>query len=308
MRIHFAGAFSGTDPIILMFATPGTYSFDKTAYPDHNTYEVMAIGAGGGNGGGLAGQDPSNADWQVINFGGAGGGGGSHRLQGLLEILDDTTQVVVGAAGANGTDGGAVPGNSTDGQDGGYSSFGDFIKASGGKGGKRSQTLSSEENMWADGGEGGIGGSITAGGGAAGGICGLNDDPEKSPAGQSTPGVNGANGGLYLLDIYTVNTGWIGAGGGGGAPGWIRHDTVAGTWERQIPLPTNGGRGSYNMDELVSAPYGSPRNYKPEAAPESYLVLPGIGGGARVTPFNKSNKTYGDSQKNGIVIIRLTAE
>lgn len=302
MRIHLAGSFLGLEPVFLIFTAPGTYSFDKTLYPDHTIYDIMVIGGGGGRGGGLEGQDPNYSNWNNFNYGGSGGGGGSHRLQGLLEILGDTTQVIVGAAGSDGTDGGSNPANATDGGDGEASSFGGFVIATGGKGGKRAQSLSWDDNMLADGGDGGIGGiGSPAGGGGVGGICGLNDDPENP--GLSAPGTDGGDGRLYL----TTN-GIIGEGGGGGAGGSIRHDTNAGTWTREMPYSTYGGRGSYNSDEAIYAPQGVPEYVTPTGAPLALRGKPGLGGGARITPFNKSNTVYGSARTSGVVVIRLAAE
>lgn len=303
MRIHFAGSFSGLAPTIIMFTSPGTYSFDKTLYPDYAFYDVMVVGAGGGSGGGLEGPDPDHVNWNVINFGGAGGGGGSHRLQGLLEHLANSTEIIVGAAGANGTDGEDVPDNATDGEDGEASSFGDFVKASGGKGGRHSYTLSYNENQIADGGDGGIGNSATAGGGGKGGICGLNNDPENVEPLTHVAGTNGESGSLVA-----GSNGMIGGGGGGGAGGSVRYDTDTQAWQLQPPYPTIGGRGSYNPDETVFSPGGYPEYFTPPGSTKPFKAKPGKGGGARVTPLNKSNATYGDSRRDGIVIVRLTAE
>lgn len=299
MRIHLAGPFLGLDPILLMFTSPGTFSFDKTLYPDHTFYDVMVIGSGGGNGGGLLGDDPDHPGTDTVVFGGAGGGGGSHRLQGLLEILGDTTDIIVGAAGADGTDGADVPADSTDGEDGEYSSFGDFIIASGGKGGLRAQTLSADENLGANGGDGGIGRQgFPAGGGGLGGTCGINDPPHVP----ENIGENGQNGKLFL-----VSGAMVGEGGGGGAGGAVAI-AEPDVWLARRPFATDGGRGSYNTDELVFSPYGLHGFYTPAGSPTSFRVKPGRAGGARVTPFNRSNTTYGDSRRNGVVVIRLTAE
>lgn len=304
MRIRFGGSFKGFDPIILIFTTPGSYTFKKLLYPDHTNYDVMVIGAGGGVGGGLQGIDPADSNNDVFNYGGAGGGGGSHRVKGLLEFLDDETDIVVGALGANGDDGADVPADSTDGDGGGYSMFGDSIAvASGGAGGKRSQSLSSEENPLADGGESGIGGyGTSAGGGVLGGICAMNDDPENVTPGSHKDGENGQDGSLFLLSNSLV-----GQGGGGGAGGTIHHLLTEDVWHLTL-LPTNGGRGSYNLDGGVYSPYGPTQVVTPSGAPSAIRAKAGRGGGARVTPFNKSNATYGDSGKNGVVVIRLTAE
>ena len=338
MRIQFGGSFKGSsvsseggtfkifEPINILYTTPGDYTFDKTLYPDHTNYDIIVIAGGGGYGGAVHAVDPENSDYDMFVYGGAGGGGGFHRLSGLLELLDDTTDLTVGAAGANGTST-TDPDTATDGSDGEASSFGDIVIASPGLGGKHPVSVSSAENAYADGGEGGMGGiseavdylgTLFAGG--FGGICALNDDPEDP--GHAKIGESGQNGKLvtgpvevgtvtdYIGVVHTgvfTKKGLVGQGGGGGAGGAVRHDTALSSWFLKFN-PTNGGRGSYNLDEAVYSPYGPPLGVTPTGAPSPFLAKAGRGGGARITPFNKSNATYGDSPKNGVVIIRLTAE
>lgn len=302
MRISFAGPLFKLDPVVVRFNVPGTYDFDKTLYPGFTNFELIVIGGGGGHGGGLQGTDPSNEDWDVINFGGQGGGGGSHRIKGLLESLDDVTSVIVGAAGANGDDGGDDPDASTPGEDGEASYFGDSgIMAAGGGGGYPSKTLSYIENQLADGGKGGLGGTDSPGTGAAGGICGLNNDPEFTEENHHTPGTPGEDGGITL-----VSGGTIGSGGGGGAGGSLRHDETG--WHIQPPIPTRGGKGSWSLDEDITAPGGGPEVYLSEDD-DSINAKPGKAGGARITPIDGSRiVSYGDSEKDGLVAIRLTVE
>jgi hypothetical protein len=134
-------------------------------------------------------------------FGGAGGGGGLHVVSGLLEDLDDVTEVVIGMFGTDAPPGHihsnglwtpsppiiAAPTSDYSwyvrssvspqifsppgyGGDGGASSFGDVAVASGGKGGHpATQWLSGALYLDGAGGEGGLGGRSAAGGGGAGG-------------------------------------------------------------------------------------------------------------------------------------------
>ena len=80
----------------------------------------------------------------VRNYGGAGGGGGFHRVQGLLSALPEYMPSCCWSGGALGTEHASNPALTTNGGDGGVSSFNATIcRASGGKGGKRAQT-----NVW----------------------------------------------------------------------------------------------------------------------------------------------------------------
>jgi hypothetical protein len=292
MRIKFSGVIAKLEPIVLMYTSPGADSFDKTVYPDHTNYEIMVIGGGGGEGGRLHGDDPDNS-WETYAFGGQGGGGGSHRMRGLLEFLDDSTDIVVGDAGAAGTD--AEDSGSTDGSDGEYSSFGDFLLASGGLGGLRAATLSADDSQAANGGDGGIGGTTTAGGGGAGGICGIPLD------GYSPSGIPAETGPLV---IYPKEA--IGRGGGGGAGG-ASADKGSG-FEIRDPKAQRGGDGSYNSDELYFAPGTRREKHTPFAIARPFYARAGRGGGARATPLNKSMLSYGSSGIPGAVIILLTVE
>jgi hypothetical protein len=294
MRIKFSGPISRLEPILLTYSSPGTYSLDKTLYPDHTIYDIIVIGGGGGTGGTVHGNDPDNG-WETYAFGGSGGGGGLHRMRGLTEFLDDSTALTVGAAGANGDDAEDDPDAATDGSDGGFSVFGDFIYASGGLGGFHPVTLSANENQVSNGHSGGFGGRTTAGGGALGGTAGVLTMIDLL---LGTPGRTGK---LFIRaqDI-------IGQGGGGGAGGAIA--LQSGDWKTRIPEATAGGRGSYDNDELVYAP-GTPREKQtPIAVDKPYYAKAGRAGGARATPLNKSMISYGNSGAPGAVIILLSTE
>lgn len=308
MRIHLKGSFVTTDPIVIPFVIPGTYTFDPSDYPDHVFYDVIAIGAGGGHGGGMAGEDPSVSGNMVTAFGGAGGGGGFHRRQGLLEILGGGVTVLVGEVGDDGADGDdTTPGD--DGGDGGPSKFGDFVLATGGKGGKGAQSIDSTEDRLSHGGQGGIGGTedLTAGGGALGGLCGLaSGTPDEMI---SSPGQDGkliSSGRFYIpdTDTYTLK-GLVGKGGGGGPGG--AYFVNGSDYERQSPYAERGGKGAYNSDEAVFDPGSGPVIYAPTPG-VNLKVKPGRGGGARVTPFNNTTAVYGGSGRNGAIFIRLTVE
>jgi hypothetical protein len=294
MRIKFSGPIARLEPILLTYSSPGTFSLDKTLYPNHTIYDIIVIGGGGGKGGTVHGNDPDNG-WETYAFGGEGGGGGFHRMRGLTEFLDDSTALTVGDAGADGVDAEDDPTAATDGSDGGFSSFGDFIVASGGKGGYHPETLSANENQVANGNSGGFGARSTAGGGALGGTDGVLTMIDL------LDGFPGRTGKLFLRanDI-------IGQGGGGGAGGAIALQD--GDWMIRVPKATAGGRGSYDNDELVFAP-GTPREKQtPIAVNKPYYAKAGRAGGARATPLNKSMISYGNSGAPGAVVILLSTE
>ncbi len=308
MRLGFAGPIVRVDPIVIVFTADTT--FDKTAYPDYTNYDVIAIGGGGGRGGGYHGGDSIYPeDTTIRTIGGEGGGGGFHRLRGLLEVLDDSISITVGGGGSAGTDVTSDPaGSTTDGGDGGTSWFSDFCVASGGKGGKRATTDSIDTNLYADGGDGGLGGQSVAGFGAKGGVAGFVYDPDTFGHTAGKPGGDG----IFTIGPYefepgysTVN-GYIGAGGGGGAGGIGKVISPSTTWEATFPLPTAGGKGSYDSDQAIFGPGGDPKLYTASGNP--IKIVPGFAGGARISLLNRSNKVYGNSGQPGVVALRLTKE
>lgn len=209
------------------------------------------------------------------------------------------------------------------GEDGGYSSFGDVGKASGGEGGAAGKIWNGSEFVISgDGGDGGIGGQIEAGGGGTGSVA---------------EGVNGSDG------IWHPETG-IGSGGGGGKGGLpstlgpYRGDFIPRTVITH--LATAGGQGSYSFGD--TSVYGQrqfrqPWTYmkpipgtwsilQPTATnkPPSYgnypngtvtytpvtvsneLVVPGGGGGARPTKNLKAGSRASGYSPDGVVVVRLT--
>jgi len=293
MRLELAGSLIHPDPLILKFDS--NQNFDTQKYIDlgYTHFDVICIGGGGGMGGGI---DTANTGTLVRNYGGAGGGGGFHRVRGLLSALPSSCPVVVGAGGALGTEHTSDPANTTDGGDGGVSSFnGTTCRASGGKGGKRAQSNSLTVSTQAHGGEGGLGNRTVAGGGAAGGLAGT-----PSAGGPGTPGTPGADG-TYNTVVHN-----IGQGGGGGAGGVGKYGGTT------CNAATSGGRGSYNPgDTSVYGPGDTPGN---DASSGAQNVVPGGASGAKASPLNKLPYIYGQSKGErlagdpGVVVIRLTAE
>lgn len=281
MRLELAGSLVRPDPIVIEFSED--QDFDTAQFIDmgYTHFDVICIGAGGGEGGGI---DTNNTGTTIRSYGGAGGGGGFHRVRGLLSALPSTCPVVVGEAGAPGVDDVSNPANTTDGEDGGFSSFNDLTcRASGGEGGKRVQTNSTSDNTLANGGDGGIGNRIIAGGGAQGGISGT-----PSPTGPGTPGTNGVDGTFFQN---------IGKGGGGGAGGVGLYDDTT------CCSATAGGRGAYNPgDTSVYGPGAAPTD-DPDSGASS--IQPGVASGAKASPLNGLPTLYGRSGGNGRVIVRV---
>jgi hypothetical protein len=280
MRLELAGSITHVASTILSFESDD--SFDVAAYLDlgYTHFDVICIGGGGGRGGGV---DTQNTGTLIRNYGGEGGGGGYHRVQGLLEGLPNTCPIVIGVAGIPGTNQASNQDLTTDGGDGGYSTFnGTTCQASGGKGGKRAQSNSATVATVANGGAGGIGNRTTAGGGAVGGICGL---PGADPS-TSTDGADGPIGN---------NVGW---GGGGGAGGIAAYNGTS------YLEATAGGRGSYNPDDVIVAGDGEDPQQDPGTGVDS--IKPGRGGGANASPLNGLPYNYGEAGTPGIVVIRLS--
>lgn len=292
MRFELAGSLSHLAPLVIRYDANANFSPPTYTAQGYVYFDVICIGGGGGMGGGI---DTGNLGTLIRSYGGAGGGGGLHRVQGLLSALPAACPVIVGAGGILGTEDISDPNLTTDGGDGGYSSFNvTTCFASGGKGGLKVLSNSPTVGTGADGGAGGIGGRTLAGGGAAGGTAGIPADPGPGTAG--TAGSNGEWDGV------------IGSGAGGGAGGVGKYGSGGNT----LNLATAGGGGSYNMGDLsVYAPGGSP---SADLLPGSATIMPGYAGGAKASPVNGLPYVFGSSKglrlnsDPGVVIIRLTAE
>jgi hypothetical protein len=290
MRLELAGSLIRPEPVIIRFDSNQT--FDTVTYLNlgYTHFDIICIGGGGGMGGGI---DTANVGTLIRSYGGAGGGGGFHRVRGLLSALPDTCSVVVGAGGAVGTEHASNPALTTNGGNGGVSSFNNITcRASGGEGGKRVQSNSVTVSTQANGGDGGLGNRVIAGGGGAGGLAGT-----PSTTGPGIPGTAGADGTFFNN---------IGKGGGGGAGGVGKYGGAT------LNAATAGGRGSYNPgDTSVYGPAGIPSNGPVTGAVN---VVPGGASGAKASPINGLPTIFGRSKGGllpgdpGVVILRLTAE
>jgi hypothetical protein len=291
MRFELAGSLSHPTPLILNLT--GDQYFYPAEYIDkgYTNFDVICIGGAGGMGGGI---DTANTGTLIRSYGGAGGGGGLHRVQGLLSALPASCPVVVGAGGSLGTEHVSDPAQTTDGGNGGYSSFNaTTCRASGGMGGKRVRSNSFTVTTQAHGGVGGIGGTTVVGGGGIGGVAGT-----PSSVGPGTPGTSGVDG---------TWDGVIGSGGGGGAGGVGKYGGTGTTCN----AATAGGRGSYNTGDLyVYGPGGLPDT---DGGSGSLIVVPGSASGAKTAPVSGLPNVYGQSKSArvvsgpGIVAIRLTS-
>lgn len=291
MRLELSGSMNRPDPLVLKLSNAIPFLPEQYIDMGYSNFDVVCIGGGGGIGGGI---NTANTGTLVRNYGGAGGGGGLHRVQGLLDALPASCPVVVGTGGAQGAEHGSDPLLTTDGSDGGYSSFNDTTcRASGGKGGKRSQSNSLTVTTQAHGGQGGVGNSVVAGGGATGGTSGT-----PTATGPGTPGTAGSDG---------TWDGVIGQGGGGGAGGVGKYGggitAVAGT---------AGGRGSHNPSDL--SVYGPGADPSTDPNTGALQIVPGGASGAKASPVNGLPFVYGKSLGKlsagdpGAVFIRLTSE
>jgi hypothetical protein len=283
MRLELSGSIIRAEPRVKHLNT----GFIPAVWLDlgYTNFDVICIGGGGGRGGGI---DTANTGTKIRNYGGEGGGGGYQRVQGLLSALPSFCPVVVGDAGALGTEHVSNATLTTDGEDGGYSTFNDDLcQASGGKGGKRAQSNSATALTFAHGGDGGIGNRITAGGGAAGGVCG---DPEDVIS-TATDGEDGT-----IIDD-------IGHGGGGGAGGIAEYHTPDGISYLEA---TAGGWGSYLPDDVMVA--GNGEDAQQDPGTEVDAIKPGRGGGANASPLTGLPYNYGQAGAPGAVIIYLTSE
>lgn len=177
--------FTGSDNYI---PTPGTKDI-----------EVIVIGAGGAGGG-------TQATASNQASAGGGGGAGGVAISYFKNVQFESVSVVVGKGGSS------VVGNS--GGDGGTTSFGNYLSATGGVGGAYSTPTSSIGQSAGGQGGLGIGGNILSAYGGAG-LCGL-----VTVVGNA---VSGSGGNSYFSAgaprAYGVQHGFqgvIGSGGGGG--------------------------------------------------------------------------------------------
>jgi hypothetical protein len=303
MRLELGGSIPERKPVVLIFHANDTFNAAAYKALGYRFFDVICIAGGGGRGGNTYGQDTLHAGEYVRTFGGAGGGGGYQRLRGLLDLVPSTVAIVVGAAGADGTDSISAPTWSTslttDGGNGGDSSFWTpACHPTGGQGGKRSMSRSRGVSSSADGGAGGY--KLTADT-ANQGIAGVFE-----PSGPNTPPSQGLWGNLYESSFThgRATAFWEGEGGGGG-PGGIESVTPGTPPTGGIVRMRGeaGGRGSFSP--AYESIYGPASPAQDDLDTGASGVIPGNAGGARITIFNGSSILYGGSGKAGVVAVRL---
>lgn len=207
-----------------------------------------------------------------------------------------------------------------DGGDGGGSSFNaPLAQASGGTGGKKSpvyRNAQDDQDLYSivmlhapggNGGQGGVGDSITPGGGGEGGKA-TDRAFYDTPGGPFPPGVS------YMDEKPRVLTsakdgiwdGAIGQGGGGGRGGTRQtgaHDERFGTdspyygADRVVPASA-GGKGSFS--------YADTSVFGPPQTVGTFELVPGTAGGARVLKNLKYGSRTNGYNPNGVVVVRLT--
>jgi hypothetical protein len=304
MRFSLGGFIAPLDPLVLTLVNG--VPFLKADYVDlgYTKFDVLCIGAAGGRGGNAAPPLGTGGSY-IAAYGGGGAGGGMQIVSGLLSSLPSSCAVVVGAAGADGTDD-LTPGSLaavTNGGDGGLSSFnGTLCRGSGGKGGQCPTTLTDGSLVSAYGGEGGKGNKSTPG---------SNTGPTTylpigGGGGQQSPYIDpttAADGRLnWTAGGDPEGVGYGGGGGGGGVKKFVSG------------VPTvifNGGPGGAGPASDIETRY---RGTPGVPTGPGLGIGPGGGGGAgggtRVTPFTHILRTYGskepNSTPNGAVVIRLT--
>ena len=248
-------------PVETVFAVAGAASYSDPG-PDCKYLDVTIVAGGGGGGSGRRGAATS-----VRSGGGGGGGGGLSRALIPYAGVSFPVTIAVGAAGAgaaaiavNDTNGGA-------GTAGGASSFGTYLRATGGGGGAGGSTGAGTGGFSGGGttfGQTGASSSASGAlpgnpsafasgptaGGAGGGIT-TGDAPSNGGAGgagmNSTAGTAGVVGGAAAGagPSQPVSSGLPGNGGGGGAAS-ILAAAGAGGAAGSYGAGGGGGGGSLN--------------------------------------------------------------
>lgn len=192
-----------------------------------------------------------------------------------------------------------------DGADGGYSSFGTICKASGGKGGKKTPDYATYNYQYGGianrpggaGGQGGMGGTLVAGGGGAGGYT----EEVYSPGFPAEPTSFNA-----IAPVDGTWDGTIGKGGGGGRGGLYRKPTTnLEGWENSAGvthLAQNGAQGAFNFADTTR--YGPGQNRSVDSI-YGINVIPGSGGGAKLSPVAIYGSRAAGANPQGVVWLRL---
>ncbi len=252
---------SGTDYKIHTFTSSGTLNCPST-----KTIDALVVAGGGGGGGDAAG----------------GGGGGGVKYQTGVTIPSGNITITVGAGGTGGVGSSPLITASTN---GGNSSVGSYVSATGG--GRGGIYNGGSGFSGGSGGGGAVqnasGGSGSAGQGNSGGTADTNKGGGGGGAGGS--GGNGSSGGVGGAPASNSITGvtlYYGGGGGGGRNG------VGSEGNNNVNSNGGGGRGALYCPGTGGS-----------AAAAGTANTGGGGGGAP-----NGCQGYGASGGSGIVIIR----
>lgn len=215
---------------VQIFSTAGTTAWVNP--PGARWVKVSLIAGGGGAGGGRVGLSTT------IRCGGGGGGGGGVAVWEFpASALGATESVTVGAGGNGGAAVGTDSTNGNAGTAGGNSSFGSWLRATGGGGGGGG-TVSTGTGGSAGAGFLGVNSQTNGGSGASasttGGAGAVGAATNWSPAG------GGSGGGSTAANVRSAG----GAGGAIGGSGVGYAGTITGGVGRTPDTGTTGGAGT----------------------------------------------------------------
>lgn len=187
---------------------------------------VLVMGGGGGSGGKVSYE--SSGSWSHDAKGG-GGGAGRIKKQAVTLTPGQSITVTIGTGGIGGdNDSGTGTLAGGDGRNGGTTSFGTLLSATGGEGGKGATASSYYDPAGGNGGAGSAGGGggfghYSGGNGGNGDYCGGGG----AGSGFGSGNANGGNGGIYGGGGGTIS-GTVGAGGQYGGSGGSAPSTMPG--------------------------------------------------------------------------------
>lgn len=237
LEFTYTGEYNERDDGVVELLTSGDITFSNS-----QTIDIFCVG-GGGAGGSVKSTRSTDLS--------SGGGGSGFTSTALNQSVKGKYTIAIGSGG--------TPVEGTDGGNGGVTSFGDILTASGGKGGKGGM-LSSDAAF--GGGNGGSGGgdsnnsSISGTSQGNGGSDGGNGSGKTPGTGQGTTTrefgeatgklyAGGGAGGTYCTSTY-INAATGGEGGGGNGGRWVSGGPyttpTAGTDN------TGGGGGGYALE------------------------------------------------------------
>lgn len=250
LKFTYTGDYVVRKDGVVELLTSGTLVFLEPMVID-----VFCVGGGGG--GGWNPQSTEDAS-SGISYGG-GGGGRTARM--LKQSVSGNYQITIGDGGPRGTDGGAT-------------SFGNLLTATGGNGAP-STRLSTTSGGGGAGGSGGGGGIVNVSTGGEGGTDGGNGIagyPATSHQGGAGQGgttrefgeptgklyAGGGGGGRTMISQTPIVS--IGGAGGGGSGGWVNPSNWRELYQAAAAGVANtggGGGGGYQISQTVMRPGAS---------------------------------------------------